>query len=76
LAGGLNLYGFANGDPVNFSDPFGLCPIPILCEAIDVAAIGLDIRDIREEGLGGLLLLGPGLADGVERYRDGSVAMP
>jgi len=24
LAGGLNLYGFANGDPVNFSDPFGL----------------------------------------------------
>ena len=25
LAGGLNLYGFANGDPVNFSDPFGLC---------------------------------------------------
>jgi RHS repeat-associated protein len=26
LAGGLNLYGFANSDPVNFSDPFGLCP--------------------------------------------------
>jgi murein DD-endopeptidase MepM/ murein hydrolase activator NlpD len=26
LAGGLNLYGFADGDPVNFSDPFGLCP--------------------------------------------------
>jgi RHS repeat-associated protein len=25
LAGGMNLYGFANGDPVNFSDPFGLC---------------------------------------------------
>jgi RHS repeat-associated protein len=24
LAGGLNLYGFANGDPVNFTDPFGL----------------------------------------------------
>ncbi len=24
LAGGLNLYGFAAGDPVNFSDPFGL----------------------------------------------------
>jgi hypothetical protein len=22
----LNLYGFASGDPVNFSDPFGLCP--------------------------------------------------
>jgi RHS repeat-associated protein len=24
LAGGLNLYGFASGDPVNFTDPFGL----------------------------------------------------
>lgn len=29
LAGGLNLYGFAEGDPVNYSDPFGLCPIPV-----------------------------------------------
>lgn len=29
LAGGMNLYGFAGGDPVNFSDPFGLCaPMP------------------------------------------------
>ena len=26
LAGGLNLYGFASGDPVNFRDPFGLSP--------------------------------------------------
>jgi len=25
LAGGLNLYGFAGGDPINFDDPFGLC---------------------------------------------------
>src|SRR6266550_4863518 len=24
LSGGLNLYGFASGDPVTFSDPFGL----------------------------------------------------
>lgn len=23
----MNLYGFASGDPVNFSDPFGLCPV-------------------------------------------------
>jgi RHS repeat-associated protein len=28
LAGGMNLYGFASGDPVNFSDPFGLCQLP------------------------------------------------
>ncbi len=26
FAGGWNLYGFAAADPVNFSDPFGLCP--------------------------------------------------
>jgi len=26
IAGGLNLYGFANGDPINFTDPFGLNP--------------------------------------------------
>ena len=26
LAGGLNSYGFADGDPVNYSDPFGLRP--------------------------------------------------
>jgi RHS repeat-associated protein len=26
LAGGMNLYGYAGGDPINFSDPFGLSP--------------------------------------------------
>jgi hypothetical protein len=29
LAGGLNLYGYAGGDPINFSDPFGLCPTEV-----------------------------------------------
>ena len=28
----MNLYGYANGDPINFSDPFGLCPE---CPAVD-----------------------------------------
>ena len=28
IAGGVNLYGFAEGDPVNYPDPFGLCPDP------------------------------------------------
>jgi RHS repeat-associated protein len=27
LAGGLNAYGFANGDPVSYTDPYGLCPV-------------------------------------------------
>lgn len=27
LAGGLNAYGYAEGDPVTYSDPFGLCTI-------------------------------------------------
>jgi RHS repeat-associated protein len=27
LAGGLNTYGFADGDPVSYSDPYGLCSV-------------------------------------------------
>jgi RHS repeat-associated protein len=42
LAGGMNLYGFAGGDRVNFGDPFGLCPLclplPGVTEAIKRAA--------------------------------------
>ena len=26
IAGGLNAYGFAAGDPVSYADPYGLCP--------------------------------------------------
>lgn len=29
LAGGMNLYGFAGGDPVNFSDPLGLMAMDV-----------------------------------------------
>lgn len=31
LAGGMNLYGFAGGDPINFGDPFGLATCPPVC---------------------------------------------
>ncbi len=31
LAGGLNVYGFADGDPVSYDDPYGLCP-PAPCD--------------------------------------------
>jgi RHS repeat-associated protein len=37
IAGGLNLYGFAAGDPVNFADPFGL--------AADTVSVAPDARD-------------------------------
>ncbi|MFG0314891.1 MAG: RHS repeat-associated core domain-containing protein, partial [Phycisphaerales bacterium] len=37
IAGGMNLYGFANGDPVNFSDPFGLSACPPDCSSSDYA---------------------------------------
>jgi hypothetical protein len=39
-AGGLNLYGFADGDPVNYSDPFGLWPV---CLVIGLPHSGLYI---------------------------------
>jgi hypothetical protein len=43
LAGGLNLYGYAGGDPINFSDPFGLdCMGPdgrrVPCSAVGAMA--------------------------------------
>ncbi|WP_337172379.1 RHS repeat-associated core domain-containing protein [Gemmatimonas aurantiaca] len=40
LAGGLNLYGFGSGDPVNYRDPMGLCPVPSLCLAAAGAILG------------------------------------
>ncbi|MFL5576193.1 MAG: RHS repeat-associated core domain-containing protein [Gemmatimonadaceae bacterium] len=61
LAGGLNAYGFAAGDPVNYSDPFGLnpClvpPAPAICAAIaiTVAAAAWEaaktVADIAQPG--------------------------
>jgi len=42
LAGGMNVYGYANDDPVNYSDPFGLCPmcVVVLGAAAEGAAVG------------------------------------
>ncbi|NIM50979.1 MAG: hypothetical protein GTN78_24585, partial [Gemmatimonadales bacterium] len=39
LAGGMNLYGFADGDPINFSDPFGLLADTVKFEGDDRAAL-------------------------------------
>jgi RHS repeat-associated protein len=38
LAGGMNLYGYAGGDPVNHSDPFGLMQCPPMCGATGAGA--------------------------------------
>jgi RHS repeat-associated protein len=32
IAGGMNAFGFAGGDPVNYGDPFGLCPPDPICQ--------------------------------------------
>jgi RHS repeat-associated protein len=43
LAGGLNLYGFAAGDPVTYGDPYGLCPDPT---AMGLGSLQCAIQDI------------------------------
>ncbi|MBL8998758.1 MAG: RHS repeat-associated core domain-containing protein [Gemmatimonadetes bacterium] len=68
LAGGLNLYGFAGGDPVNFSDPFGLCPDPEdgWCRLFEagMAGLGATVGLIAGGGvgLGATVLSGGALA--------------
>jgi RHS repeat-associated protein len=60
LAGGLNAYGFAGGDPVNYGDPFGLCPLGLsagrsfLCNLIEATSIaaGADLGGILGGGAG------------------------
>jgi uncharacterized protein RhaS with RHS repeats len=37
LAGGLNLYGYADGDPINNQDPFGLWAVPLIRVGIVLA---------------------------------------
>ncbi|HSU93715.1 MAG TPA: RHS repeat-associated core domain-containing protein [Gemmatimonadaceae bacterium] len=52
LAGGLNAYGFAGGDPLNYSDPFGLtCEIAGNCTQSELSG---DLRTVP----GGVVFLG------------------
>jgi RHS repeat-associated protein len=55
LAGGLNLYGFGSGDPVNFGDPFGLCP---WCIAYAIFEIGSTLYDLGDLAVTGINYLG------------------
>jgi hypothetical protein len=66
LAGGMNLYGFAGGDPVNFTDPFGLFPCCIEGTAmLDASRLmsppTLRLGDPRTDAFVGLVL---GVTDG------------
>lgn len=50
MAGGLNLYGYANGDPINQSDPFGLCPFDetgVPCRAVYAPGVKVSDRKLR-----------------------------
>jgi RHS repeat-associated protein len=47
IAGGLNTYGFAAGDPVSYDDPYGLCATwqeklrhPVLCAKLALGLLG------------------------------------
>ena len=62
IAGGLNTFGYANGDPVNFSDPFGLNPVlGGAAAATPLALAGLGLAEQAVPGIGtvvGTLTLG------------------
>jgi hypothetical protein len=65
----MNLYGYAGGDPVNYGDPFGLCP--------RVNVYGKDKKNvlIRANVDGGPLVSAADMTrvrEGIERYWGGS----
>jgi RHS repeat-associated protein len=65
LAGGINTYGFVGGDPVNYSDPFGLFPCPGITKV--VCALGARIGGAiiaRSAALGAVVSAGRALFEG------------
>jgi uncharacterized protein RhaS with RHS repeats len=66
LAGGLNAYAFAAGDPITYSDPYGLCPIPPTnCADAAMAAYSV-----------GKFLAAPSLGTGIGAALDVAGALP
>src|SRR5207247_163582 len=65
LGGGLNVYGFAAGDPVNFGDPFGLS-----CEGQwkdELAAVADSERPSQQGPPCGPILSEPGVKHAADR---------
>jgi RHS repeat-associated protein len=65
LGGGLNAYGFVNGDPVNYSDPFGLCPDPSKpwCSSPGYAVLRFfGVSDATADKIGGIFYGGAMIA--------------
>jgi RHS repeat-associated protein len=59
LAGGINLYGFAGGDPVNHTDPFGLCPAEMTDDSIPCTKIAqLDPIEVNGQRALGFEIVG------------------
>lgn len=75
IAGGLNAYGFANGDPVNFSDPFGLLSCPL---GGDVCLLGggFNRAMLRYRDLGNAILArADKLVDRISVYAEGNTGV-
>jgi RHS repeat-associated protein len=80
IAGGINLYGFAGGDPVNFSDPYGLracCLLPVVTTTIKAnlaqigspETIGLAVNALAGAAVIDLALSTPVVAEGIDLVR-------
>lgn len=42
LLGGVNLFTYANGSPVTFTDPYGLCPLGgLICVGVPAAIVAI-----------------------------------
>ncbi|HEV8498612.1 MAG TPA: RHS repeat-associated core domain-containing protein, partial [Gemmatimonadaceae bacterium] len=76
LAGGSNLYGFAGGDQVNYSDPFGLCPMCVgaatgVAEGFLIAKLTGQDYTWKDAALDATLgAVGAGLVSKLNRLRD------
>jgi hypothetical protein len=75
----MNLYGFAGGDPVNFSDPFGLCPECRMGWGAPTAANALKEADyygsMSNGDRVGLMALGAGAAAGGAAVMAGTASL-